>query len=589
MTETVGDTTGMPSTPTASSAFPIARMYYDAAGRVVQTWQIGTIETTSTYDVRSRLTGIAARTLNPSSDTYTPLFGAAYTFAPNSLVTSGTFERPASTTGQAALYRYAYTYDSVHRLTAADYQACTGTLAAATCPSTVRRYDVDEVTYDGDGNITRKLWRQPTVGVLDYQYDYVGTSNRLDSVTDDQVRIADFSYDPNGNVTSVTGSLYAHSSVIGRTNQPAWTTVGSATRRFLYDDTGWRVFEGGTNGGYTIRGAEGEELAFYSPSQVLQYHMLGPWGRRESSGTTVAYVRDMLGTPRAVAEASGTVRAMRDYYPFGLEMPGRVYVQGTSTREGFTGYDLDNETGLNYAGSRYYMPAIGRFTQIDRFASEYTSITPYAYAYNNPLYYTDPSGDTLVVVGSREEVFGLVDAYSDVGIGLLYNISSNNGIVTLTIVGVQRIGEGANIFAQDLRSLIGSEDVYTIKFVPNDDNSRLEEIERLGGAYFDPANRSINLSDNFIDNGFNMHMSRPMYYADRGFLRNFFGNPVYRRRSIPLGEVAAHEIYHAVEYSRGIRVGPGEYNSSEARTRNRINRYRAARGIPLRPLIGNGL
>lgn len=36
-------------------------------------------------------------------------------------------------------------------------------------------------------------------------------------------------------------------------------------------------------------------------------------------------------------------------YPFGLQMPGRAYVQGSSTREDFTGHELDQETNLHYA------------------------------------------------------------------------------------------------------------------------------------------------------------------------------------------------------------------------------------------------
>jgi hypothetical protein len=42
-----------------------------------------------------------------------------------------------------------------------------------------------------------------------------------------------------------------------------------------------------------------------------------------------------------------------------LELPGRSSVEGVKTREGYTGHELDEETGLNYAGARFYDPAIG--------------------------------------------------------------------------------------------------------------------------------------------------------------------------------------------------------------------------------------
>ena len=48
---------------------------------------------------------------------------------------------------------------------------------------------------------------------------------------------------------------------------------------------------------------------------------------------------------------------------------------------------------------RYYDAATGRFIQIDRYAEKYRSMNPYMGMGNNPLYYTDPTGDTLNVAG----------------------------------------------------------------------------------------------------------------------------------------------------------------------------------------------
>lgn len=44
-----------------------------------------------------------------------------------------------------------------------------------------------------------------------------------------------------------------------------------------------------------------------------------------------------------------------------------------------------------YAG-RYYVPEIGRFATPDPLAVKYPSMSPYAYALNNPLKYIDPDG-----------------------------------------------------------------------------------------------------------------------------------------------------------------------------------------------------
>jgi RHS repeat-associated protein len=62
---------------------------------------------------------------------------------------------------------------------------------------------------------------------------------------------------------------------------------------------------------------------------------------------------------------------------------------------GFTGYVKDPESGLYYAGARYYDPKVARFTTEDPFEGrpmEPPSLHRYLYAYANPTAYTDPTG-----------------------------------------------------------------------------------------------------------------------------------------------------------------------------------------------------
>jgi len=85
---------------------------------------------------------------------------------------------------------------------------------------------------------------------------------------------------------------------------------------------------------------------------------LGISGSKERSALRY-YFSDHLGSLRAVATSAGTVVEARDYYAFGLEMPGRTFTPSIKTRKGYTEHELDEETGLNYAGARFYDPAIG--------------------------------------------------------------------------------------------------------------------------------------------------------------------------------------------------------------------------------------
>ena len=73
---------------------------------------------------------------------------------------------------------------------------------------------------------------------------------------------------------------------------------------------------------------------------------------------------------------------------------------GTSdnTRK-FTGKEFDADSNLYYYGARYYDPYIGRFTQRDPIGD---GVNWYAYTYNNPLKFVDPTGTTIVFLGTPD-------------------------------------------------------------------------------------------------------------------------------------------------------------------------------------------
>ena len=117
-------------------------------------------------------------------------------------------------------------------------------------------------------------------------------------------------------------------------------------------------------------------------------------------------VSDQLGTPRMILDKTGLLSGVKrhDYFPFGEEVPGdslgrtsaRGYASDT-VRQKFTGYERDNETGLDYAQARYFANAQGRFTSPDPLLASGQTQLPqswnrYSYTINNPLKYVDPAG-----------------------------------------------------------------------------------------------------------------------------------------------------------------------------------------------------
>jgi RHS repeat-associated protein len=119
------------------------------------------------------------------------------------------------------------------------------------------------------------------------------------------------------------------------------------------------------------------------------------------------YLTDHLGSVRVTVDERGDPVGWDDYYPFGLQMPGRSQQQYGSplTDVKYTGYELNQEGGLGlyHAGARLYDPEIGRFMQQDRFKVRYPSLTPYQYAANNPVLFIDVNGDTIYVDESMAE------------------------------------------------------------------------------------------------------------------------------------------------------------------------------------------
>jgi RHS repeat-associated protein len=99
-----------------------------------------------------------------------------------------------------------------------------------------------------------------------------------------------------------------------------------------------------------------------------------------------------------VVDEQGNVKEYYDYYPFGKTLRSSITAEAVATYK-YTGKELDDENDLNWYdfGPRPYDPEVGRFLCPDRFADKYPGISPYAYCFNNPLRFTDVTGDTVDV------------------------------------------------------------------------------------------------------------------------------------------------------------------------------------------------
>jgi len=105
------------------------------------------------------------------------------------------------------------------------------------------------------------------------------------------------------------------------------------------------------------------------------------------------YHTDALGSPVAATDQQGNVVWRETYEPYGARI--KKEPAASTNARWHTGHALDVETGLQYAGARYYDPVLGRFMGIDPKGFSQGnphSFNRYNYGSNNPYKYIDPDG-----------------------------------------------------------------------------------------------------------------------------------------------------------------------------------------------------
>lgn len=273
--------------------------------------------------------------------------------------------------------------------------------------------------------------------VQEYKYDALDRiTEAQEKVNSTQTWIQQFGYDRYGNRTSLSQDVLGNNLTINEVTLPS---VDTNTNRFtstsdyeydavgnLIQDTYGRQFTfNGDNkqvevkdqynnpiGEYVYDG-NGKRIKKITASEyvIFVYDGLGKLiGEYSTDGPSndpmVHYTAtDPLGSPRVLTNENGEVLSRRDFMPFGEEIGGDItyrttahkYGVGDSIRQKFTGYEHDEETGLDFAEARYYYNNHGRFTAVDPLLASGKSADPqtfnrYAYVLNRPLTLVDPTG-----------------------------------------------------------------------------------------------------------------------------------------------------------------------------------------------------
>lgn len=343
--DAIGNTLDIVQKEAGGSIFSHHHYEVDAVDRRVEMVEVlpqGTFTTTYGYDDLDRLIS------SISSDGEATYY--SFDDAGNRLVQWGT----RLNNGVPEIYNVAYTYNNANQLTQS-----VDSVRGAT-----------NYTNDADGN--RIGMQSPT---------------RRDS----------YAYDAESHLIEAHVELW---------NGSTWVHKNGVFERYTYDGDGRRVAKAELlAGSNTILSEKEYRYDDVDPWNVLQtydgtvsrfvydevFHKLAYW-----EGLQAGYLQnDGLGSVTGNTNSSGTVVAPDGLMRYGDYGEEQGPTSALFTEDGFTGYEKEEYTGLNYARHRYYDVTNGVFLSIDPYPTDRGSLLGlhrYLYVLANPVASTDPLG-----------------------------------------------------------------------------------------------------------------------------------------------------------------------------------------------------
>ncbi len=282
-----------------------------------------------------------------------------------------------------------YTYDGLNRIEHVSSQqgANTATLHYA---------------YDVRGNLSAKS----DVGAFSYG-PAATRPHAVASIAASNGTVDTFTYDANGNLETGSGRTTLYTSF----NRPERISIPAqfASQVLRYDPDRRVLIEDNTGGGHaTTRLVAGNdyEVIVDGTNPVTENHYVQVGGWLVAVYRRTAHVPDQtlfphpdrLGTVQVVTDAANTVVERLSYdasgrrrsYTLAATPPGFA---PAATRRGFTGQAHAEHVGLIATMARTYEPSLGSFTTVDPLRLVMPErASAYAYARQNPLRFTDPTG-----------------------------------------------------------------------------------------------------------------------------------------------------------------------------------------------------
>ena len=394
---------------------------YDEAGRLLVDRRNGVPElrTNYSYNLRSWLKGVSNPLFSQTLNYQETINDIAPCYNGN---ISSLFWRMAQNNASNALISspekgYSFTYDDLSRLKDAVYGEGTS------LNQNRNRFNEQITGYDKMGNILGLLRYGQTgtdsYGLID-NLNLTYNGNQLQSVYDNATNsvfgngmefkdaaheTVEYVYDKNGNLTkdlnkNITEIQYnilnlpSHIRFAGGSSIVyEYAADGSKVRttHTINDNVTSTVYCGNAvyeNGSLTMLLNESGYYSF----QDNKFHF---------------YIKDHQGNIRVVADETGKVDEVNDYYPFGGLMSN---VCNNVQSYKYNGKELDRKGGLDWYdyGARHYDAMIGRWHTVDPSAAKYYRWGPYVYCKNSPVNRIDLDGKDDYTINSAGRLFRTV-------------------------------------------------------------------------------------------------------------------------------------------------------------------------------------
>ena len=192
--------------------------------------------------------------------------------------------------------------------------------------------------------------------------------------------------------------------------------------------------------------------------------------RQTGTGAFNAYHylhRDYLGSILAITDSSGTLREQRQFGAWGTVDQFITHTNNTQfgyesslINRGFTGHEHFFGVNLIHMNGRMYDTILGRFLSPDNYVQDpynTQSFNRYGYVWNNPLIYSDPSGEIIWMAVAAGALIGGISAslQSGANFGSIFTGALIGGIAGGVGAGFSNIALGGSFFGNGVMSATG--------------------------------------------------------------------------------------------------------------------------------------